>query len=93
VATTGHGGGHAPPSKFGAIAGLHTGEIERHGDDIAGIAVHFGQRVASDAGPGEVIISRTVADLIAGSDVRYPAAFWHARRMAAERADTAIDPA
>jgi class 3 adenylate cyclase len=49
-------------------AGLHTGEIELRGDDIAGIAVHVGQRVASHAGPSEVLISRTVADLIAGSD-------------------------
>jgi class 3 adenylate cyclase len=50
-------------------AGLHTGEIELRGDDIAGIAVHIGQRVASRAEPGEVLISRTVADLIAGSDI------------------------
>jgi class 3 adenylate cyclase len=50
-------------------AGLHTGEIELHGEDIAGIAVHVGQRVASHAGPGEVLVSRTVADLIAGSDI------------------------
>ena len=49
--------------------GLHTGEIELRGDDIAGIAVHIGQRVASRAEPGEVLISRTVADLIAGSDI------------------------
>jgi class 3 adenylate cyclase len=49
--------------------GLHTGEIELHGDDIAGIAVHVGERVASHAGPGEVFISRTVADLIAGSQI------------------------
>jgi class 3 adenylate cyclase len=50
-------------------AGLHTGEIELRGDDIAGIAVHVGQRVSSHAGPGEVLVSRTVADLIAGSDI------------------------
>jgi class 3 adenylate cyclase/pimeloyl-ACP methyl ester carboxylesterase len=50
-------------------AGLHTGEIELRGDDIAGIAVHVGQRVASHAGPSEVLVSRTVADLIAGSDL------------------------
>jgi class 3 adenylate cyclase len=50
-------------------AGLHTGEIERAGDDIAGIAVAVGQRVSSHAGPGEVLISRTVADLVAGSDI------------------------
>jgi class 3 adenylate cyclase len=51
-------------------AGLHTGEIELRGDDdIAGIAVHIGQRVASHAGSGEVLVSRTVADLVAGSDI------------------------
>jgi len=51
-------------------AGLHTGELERHGDDIAGIAVHVGERVASHAGAGNVLISRTVADLIAGSEIK-----------------------
>jgi class 3 adenylate cyclase len=50
-------------------AGLHTGEIEQRGDDIAGIAVHIGQRVSAHAGPGEVLVSRTVADLVAGSDI------------------------
>jgi class 3 adenylate cyclase len=50
-------------------AGLHTGEIELRGDDIAGIAVHIGQRVSSHAGAGDVYVSRTVADLVAGSDI------------------------
>jgi class 3 adenylate cyclase len=50
-------------------AGLHTGEIELRGDDIAGIAVHVGQRVSAHAGAGEVLVSRTVADLVAGSDI------------------------
>jgi class 3 adenylate cyclase len=50
-------------------AGLHTGEIELRGDDIAGIAVHIGQRVSAHAGPGDVYVSRTVADLVAGSDI------------------------
>ena len=50
-------------------AGLHTGEIEQNGNDIAGIAVHIGKRVSSIAGPGEVLVSRTVADLVAGSDI------------------------
>jgi class 3 adenylate cyclase len=48
-------------------AGLHAGEIEVRGDDIAGIAVHIGQRVESLAKPGEVLVSRTVADLLVGS--------------------------
>jgi class 3 adenylate cyclase len=51
--------------------GLHTGEIERHGDDIAGIAVHIAQRVQGLAQPGEVLVSRTVVDLVAGSGLPF----------------------
>jgi class 3 adenylate cyclase len=50
-------------------AGLHTGEIELRGDGIERIAVVIGKRVSSTAGPGQVFVSRTVADLIAGSVV------------------------
>jgi class 3 adenylate cyclase len=50
-------------------AGLHMGEIEVRGTAIAGIAVHIGQRVSSHATAGQVLVSRTVADLIAGSDI------------------------
>jgi class 3 adenylate cyclase len=49
-------------------AGLHSGEIELHEDDVSGITVHIGQRVAAHARPNEVLVSRTVADLLAGSD-------------------------
>ncbi len=52
-------------------AGLHCGEIELHEDDVAGISVHIGQRVASLAGPSEVLVSRTVADLLAGSEIAF----------------------
>lgn len=48
-------------------AGVHTGEIEVRGDDVGGIAVHIGARVGALAGAGEVLVSRTVADLVAGS--------------------------
>jgi class 3 adenylate cyclase len=51
--------------------GLHTGECELIGDDIGGIAVHIGARVASTAGPGEVLVSSTVKDLVAGSALRF----------------------
>jgi class 3 adenylate cyclase len=47
--------------------GLHTGECERVGNDLAGIAVHIGARVAALAAPGEVLVSQTVRDLVAGS--------------------------
>jgi pimeloyl-ACP methyl ester carboxylesterase len=50
-------------------AGLHTGEVELAGDAVRGIAVHTGARVASLAGPGEVLVSGTVKDLIAGSGI------------------------
>jgi class 3 adenylate cyclase len=52
-------------------SGLHAGEIERRGDDIGGIAVHIGARVAALAGPGEVWVSSTVKDLMAGSDIEF----------------------
>jgi class 3 adenylate cyclase len=52
-------------------AGLHAGEVERRGDDIGGIAVHIGARVGSLAGPGEILVSRTVKDLVAGSGIRF----------------------
>jgi class 3 adenylate cyclase len=52
-------------------AGLHTGEVERRGDDIGGIAVHVAQRVCGIARPGEVLVSRTVVDLVAGSPIRF----------------------
>jgi class 3 adenylate cyclase len=54
-----------------ARAGLHTGEIELRGDDIGGIAVHIGQRVSALARPGEVLVSRTVTDLVAGSGLEF----------------------
>jgi class 3 adenylate cyclase len=52
-------------------AGLHTGEIELRGADIGGIAVHIGQRVSALAGPGEVLVSSTVKDLVAGSGIAF----------------------
>jgi class 3 adenylate cyclase len=51
--------------------GLHTGEIERRGDDIGGIAVHIAQRIQALAQPGEVLASSTVKDLVAGSDIMF----------------------
>jgi class 3 adenylate cyclase len=52
-------------------AGLHTGEIEMMGDDIGGVAVHVGARVGAMAGPGEVVVSGTVRDLVVGSDLKF----------------------
>jgi class 3 adenylate cyclase len=47
--------------------GIHTGEIQRRGDDVAGISVHAAARIADAAPPGETLVSRTVVDLVAGS--------------------------
>ncbi|MEP6975112.1 MAG: adenylate/guanylate cyclase domain-containing protein [Spartobacteria bacterium] len=52
-------------------AGLHTGEIELVGEDIGGIAVHIGARVAAAAGPSEVLVSNTVRDLTAGAAITF----------------------
>jgi pimeloyl-ACP methyl ester carboxylesterase/class 3 adenylate cyclase len=52
-------------------AGLHTGEVEVLGDKVGGIAVHIGARIASHAGPGEVVVSNTVKDLVAGSGLQF----------------------
>lgn len=54
-------------------AGLHTGEVELMGDDVGGIAVHVAARISALAGPGEVLTSRTVRDLAAGSGVDFEA--------------------
>jgi pimeloyl-ACP methyl ester carboxylesterase len=48
-------------------AGVHTGEVELAGDTIRGVAVHIGARIAGLAAPGQVLVSRTVKDLVAGS--------------------------
>ena len=52
-------------------AGLHTGECEVMGDDLGGIAVHIAARVSALAEPSEVLVSRTVKDLVAGSGIEF----------------------
>jgi pimeloyl-ACP methyl ester carboxylesterase len=52
-------------------AGVHTGEIELMDDDVGGIAVHIGARIAAEARPGEVLVSSTVKDLVAGSGLEF----------------------
>jgi len=51
--------------------GLHTGEVEVRGNDVSGIAVHIAQRVSTVASPSEVLVSRTVVDLVAGSGIEF----------------------
>ena len=52
-------------------SGLHAGEVIRRPDSIAGITVHIGARVAALAGPSEVLVTRTVRDLVAGSGIEF----------------------
>ena len=59
--------GRVKPLGIDVRTGVHTGECERLGDDIGGIAVHTAARIAALAGPGEVLVSSTVRDLVAGS--------------------------
>jgi class 3 adenylate cyclase len=59
------------PLGINVRAGLHTGECEMIGDDVGGIAVHIGARVAALAGADEVLVSSTVKDLVAGSGLRF----------------------
>lgn len=58
-------------------AGLHTGECELRGDDVGGIAVHIAARVAALAGPGQLLVSRTVTDLVVGADMTFTDAGEH----------------
>ena len=52
-------------------SGIHTGEVERRGNDIAGITVHIASRVAAIAAAGEVLVTRTVVDLVAGAGLTF----------------------
>jgi class 3 adenylate cyclase len=54
-------------------AGLHTGEVENTGEKISGMAVHIGARVMAVAAAGEVLVSSTVKDLVAGSGIDFEA--------------------
>lgn len=66
-------------------AGLHTGECEVHGATVAGIAVHIGARVAGLAGRGEVLVSSTVRDLVAGSGIEFESRGEHELKGVPER--------
>jgi class 3 adenylate cyclase len=56
---------------LGVRTGLHSGEIERTADDVAGLAVHLAARIMAKAGAGEVLVSRTVRDLVIGSELAF----------------------
>jgi class 3 adenylate cyclase len=50
---------------------VHTGEVELRGDDVGGIAVHIAARIMKEAGAGDVIVSTTLRDLVAGSGLHF----------------------
>ena len=54
-----------------ARAGIHTGECETVGNDIAGLAVHIAARVSAIAEPGQILVSSTVKDLVSGSGIQF----------------------
>jgi class 3 adenylate cyclase len=58
--------------------GVHTSEVELRGEDLGGIGVHIGQRIEALAAPGEVLVSRTVRDLVAGSGIEFDDRGMHA---------------
>ena len=63
--------GQAPHLGIEVRAGVHTGECERHEGKLAGVAIHVGARIAGLAGAGEVLVSSTVRDLVAGSGLAF----------------------
>jgi class 3 adenylate cyclase len=52
-------------------AGIHIGECNVRGDDVSGLAVHLASRLLSQANPGEIVVSRTVKDLLVGSEFQF----------------------
>jgi class 3 adenylate cyclase len=58
---------------FGVRAGVHTGEVEQIGEDLLGVAVHLAARVMAAAGPGEVMVSGTTRELLAGTNLDFVA--------------------
>jgi len=66
-------------------SGIHTGELTRRNGGVAGIAVHIGARVSALAEPGEVLVTRTVRDLVAGSGIVFEDRGEHALKGVADR--------
>jgi class 3 adenylate cyclase len=75
---------HAHDVDLDARIGLHTGEVERSPDDVAGLAVHIAARIMSTAQPGEILVSRTVRDLVIGSELRFTERGEHTLRGVAD---------
>ena len=65
--------------------GVHTGEVERGSEDVAGLAVHLAARIMGLAEAGEILVSRTVRDLVVGSELRFTARGDHQLKGIPER--------
>jgi pimeloyl-ACP methyl ester carboxylesterase len=61
-------------------AGVHTGEVELIGDNVTGLGVHIGARISSLADAGEILVSRTVKDLVVGSQLEFESRGTHAMK-------------
>ena len=59
------------PIDLAIRSGIHTGEVEVRGADVGGMAVHLAARILTEASPGEILVSRTVKDLVVGSDLSF----------------------
>ena len=79
--------GDMPALGIQVRAGLHTGEVELIGDDVGGIAVHVAARVSALAEGGDVLASRTVHDLAAGSGISFESRGRHALKGVADEWD------
>jgi class 3 adenylate cyclase len=66
-------------------SGLQTGGVTRRNGDVVGLAVHIGARVSSAAAPGEVLVTRTVHDLVAGSGIAFDERGEHALKGVSDR--------
>ena len=58
-------------------AAIHTGECETEDEFVSGVAVHVAARIALIAKPGEILVSNTVHELVAGSDLEFGSGEWH----------------
>jgi class 3 adenylate cyclase len=66
-------------------SGVHTGEVERTQTDVHGIAVHIAARVMDTASAGDIMISRTVKDLVSGSGIKFDDAGEHSLKGIEEK--------
>ncbi len=77
--------GVAARQRIAIRAGVHVGEVEQSGDDVEGVTVHEAARIMAGAGPGDVLVSETVALLCRGSNLRFEDAGEHELKGVTDR--------